>query len=68
MPIRKVEGGYKWGDHGHVYPNRAGAERQAAAAHAHGFKGDSTPRDPIESYMDAVSRGDAEGMKGAFGK
>lgn len=29
---------------------------------------DSQPRDPIESYMDAVSRGDADGMKGAFRK
>lgn len=40
MPIRKVEGGYKWGGHGHVYPTREGAENQAAAAHAHGFTGD----------------------------
>ena len=39
MPIRKVKGGYKWGGHGHVYPDRAGAERQAAAAHANGFQG-----------------------------
>jgi hypothetical protein len=41
MPIRKVDGGYKWGGHGKIYPTRAGAERQAAAAHANGFKGDS---------------------------
>lgn len=39
MPIRKVSGGYKWGGHGKVYPNRAGAERQAAAAYAHGYRG-----------------------------
>lgn len=38
MPIRKVPGGYKWGSHGKTYPTRAGAERQAAAAHAAGFK------------------------------
>ncbi len=37
MPIRKVQGGYKWGKHGHVYPTRAGAEKQAAAAHANGY-------------------------------
>lgn len=47
MPIRKVEGGYKWGEHGHVYPSRAGAERQAAAAHAHGFHGDEATIDPL---------------------
>ena len=39
MPIRKVKGGYKWGGHGKVYPDRKGAERQAAAAHANGFQG-----------------------------
>lgn len=38
MPIRKVAGGYKWGSHGHVYKTRAGAERQAAAAYAHGYR------------------------------
>lgn len=42
MPIRKVKGGYKWGGHGHVYPNRKGAEKQAAAAHANGFHEDTT--------------------------
>ena len=41
MPIHKVDGGYKWGDHGHVYPTRAGAEKQAVAAYANGYKGDS---------------------------
>lgn len=41
MPVHKVEGGYKWGEHGHVYPTKEGAERQAAAAHAHGYRGDA---------------------------
>ena len=41
MPIRKVEGGFKWGGHGAVFPSKAGAERQAAAAYAHGYKGDA---------------------------
>lgn len=44
MPIRKVKGGYKWGSHGHVYKSRAGAERQARAAHANGFRGDGRSR------------------------
>jgi hypothetical protein len=39
MPIRKVPGGYKWGSSGKVYKTRAGAERQAAAAYASGYKG-----------------------------
>ena len=38
MPIRKVPGGYKWGSQGKVYKTRAGAERQAAAAYASGYK------------------------------
>ena len=38
MPIRKVKGGYKWGSSGKVYKTRAGAERQAAAAYASGYK------------------------------
>ena len=42
MPIRKVSGGYKWGGKGKVYPTREGAEKQAAAAHANGFRGDDT--------------------------
>jgi len=38
MPIRKVAGGYKWGNKGKVYKNRKGAERQARAAHSSGYK------------------------------
>jgi len=38
MPIRRVKGGYKWGKKGKVYKTREGAERQAAAAYASGYK------------------------------
>ena len=38
MPIRKVKGGWRWGAHGKVYKTRAGAERQAKAAYAHGYR------------------------------
>jgi len=38
MPIRKVKGGYKYGSSGKVYKSRKGAERQAAAIHASGWK------------------------------
>lgn len=40
MPVRRVKGGYKWGSHGHVYKTRAGAERQARAIYAAGWRGD----------------------------
>lgn len=40
MPIHKTKsGGWQWGTHGKVYKTRAGAARQAAAAHANGYKG-----------------------------
>ena len=32
--------GWRWGDHGACYRDRADAERQAAAAHANGYAGD----------------------------
>ena len=38
MPVRKVKGGYKWGTKGKVYTTKAGAQRQAKAAHASGYK------------------------------
>ena len=38
MPIKKVKGGYKWGRKGKVYSSRRGAERQARAAYAGGYK------------------------------
>jgi hypothetical protein len=34
----KTKGGYKWGQHGTTYPTRAQAAKQAAAAHANGYK------------------------------
>jgi hypothetical protein len=39
MPIHKVKGGWKWGNHGKVYPTREGAEKQAQAAYASGYSG-----------------------------
>lgn len=45
MPIQECtlpEGGkgFRWGSQGHCYPDRADAEKQAAAAHANGWTGD----------------------------
>ena len=43
-PIHAEDGGYKWGDHGKLYKGpdaKKKAEAQAAAAHAHGYRGDA---------------------------
>lgn len=60
MPIHKVEGGWKWGEHGHVYPTREGAEKQAAAAHAHGYKGDVDSELPPRKGGEPRPDGDQE--------
>lgn len=39
MPVKKVKGGFKFGNSGKVYPTRAGAERQQRAAYANGYTG-----------------------------
>ena len=38
MPVHRVKGGYKWGSRGHTYKTKAGAQRQARAAYAHGYR------------------------------
>ena len=38
MPVKKVKGGFKWGNTGTVYPTRAQAEKQGAAIRASGYK------------------------------
>lgn len=38
MPITKTPKGWRWGSSGKTYPTRKGAERQAAAAYASGYK------------------------------
>lgn len=51
MPVHKVKGGWRWGKHGKVYKNRAGAERQARAIYASGYRGDAKER-----LRDAIRR------------
>lgn len=41
MPVRKVDGGWRWGNHGKVYPTKEEAEEQEQAAYANGYTGDS---------------------------
>ena len=38
MPVRRVPGGYQWGQSGKVYPTKAQAEAQARAAYAAGYR------------------------------
>ena len=38
MPVRKVNGGYRWGQTGKVYPTRDQAERQGRAVEASGYR------------------------------
>lgn len=38
MPIRRVPGGYQWGQTGKVYPTKAQAEAQARAIYASGYR------------------------------
>ena len=51
MPIhpvyRKGKKYYRWGQHGHLYPTRAGALAQARAAFAHGYRGRARPRQHV---------------------
>lgn len=38
MPIKKVKGGYKFGETGKVYPTKEQAEKQQTAIYASGWK------------------------------
>ena len=38
MPVKKVKGGYKWGNSGKVYKTKKKAERQCKAIYASGYK------------------------------
>jgi hypothetical protein len=38
MPVHEVEGGYRWGESGKVFADRADAEAQGRAAYANGFE------------------------------
>jgi len=37
MPVKKVKGGYKWGERGKTYPSKKGAQKQAKAAYAKAY-------------------------------
>lgn len=39
MPVHKTKGGWKFGTSGKVYKTKAGAQKQARAIYASGYKG-----------------------------
>ena len=39
MPVHKTKGGWKFGTSGKVYKTKTGAQRQARAIYASGYKG-----------------------------
>ena len=64
MPIKSClfpngKSGFRWGDHGKCYADRADAERQAAAAHANGYAGDGSFKDRA-----GWAKGRADGLAG----
>ena len=38
MPVQKVQGGWRWGSSGKVYPTKSQAEAQGRAAYASGYR------------------------------
>lgn len=42
MPVRKVPGGFQWGQSGKVYPTKAQAEAQGRAIYASGYREKTT--------------------------
>ena len=68
MPIRKVNGGYKWGDSGKVYPTRKQAEKQAAAAYASGYKGYSQGGLAMKTCEHCTTRGNCLAAGKCLGK
>jgi len=65
MPIKKTKGGYKWGSKGHTYPTREGAAKQAAAAHANGYRGDTMYYDSAKATHDHIM-GSSTPAKGPY--
>ena len=67
MPVRKVQGGYRWGKSGKVHPTEAQAERQGRAIYASGYEDGGITKvnqadDPgiasrIESFLKNIGRG-----------
>lgn len=51
MPIKKVKGGYQWGNHGKIYPTRKQADKQAQAAFANGYEEDDETNEKFKKIL-----------------
>lgn len=49
MPVEKVDGGWRWGKSGKVYPTKEEAEEQERAAYANGYTGDAMAFDRMSA-------------------
>lgn len=49
MPIKKVKGGYQWGNHGKIYPTRKQAVKQAAFAN--GYEEDDETNEKFKKIL-----------------
>lgn len=56
MPVRKVGSRWQWGKHGKKYKKKSDAEKQAAAAYAHGYQGDSRTRLGLASLLSELKQ------------
>jgi hypothetical protein len=69
MPVRKVQGGYRWGQSGKVYPTKSQAERQGRAIHASGYQDGgivdvSQGDDPYKKYYPSpIARAAIQGQQ-----
>ena len=66
MPIHKEGSGEQWGNHGKVYhgPNaKEKAEKQAAAAHAHGYRGDEGDAAPAQGGLSPTEHDIAKAIR-----
>jgi len=66
MPVRKVNGGYRWGSSGKVYPNKSQAERQGRAIYASGYAhGGQAGNESVPGGLQRIAqlRGEAEMLR-----
>lgn len=51
MPVMKVKGGYRWGEKGKIYPDRASAERQGRAIKASQARREKEMDEEMSKYL-----------------
>lgn len=59
MPVHRVPGGWRWGNHGKVFRSKVEAERQAAAIYASGYREDARARADLHRALSASKRAES---------